>query len=222
MSRPEPTEIRIDEHGDEHHESWVLIRANRVSSHPGAKLFDSEIRHRHYITVTVQRCTRKRDLNRDWLYPVKAPLIEVDMSEAQWGAFVSSFGNGSGVPATLDFFENKQVPGVATNDSRLDKSHEEVKNAHARGLEKIREAEAAVRDAFDNKLGVRVTRQRLETLRRVIDQMPGSMEFAAKSLTEHVENVVTKARADIEGMVFNASTDREIGQEKLFELGSAE
>lgn len=59
MPRPARTEIRIDEHGDETHESWILVRANRVSASPGRRLFDSEIRHQHYIRVTVSRCSRK-------------------------------------------------------------------------------------------------------------------------------------------------------------------
>lgn len=205
MPSPEPTEITITEQGDEFHESWLLVRANRVSCSPGAKLFDSEIRHQHYITVVVSRCTRKRDLNRDWLNTTRLPLIEFDLSEAQWGAFVSSFGNGAGVPATLAFFENKPVPGVATNDSRLDKSHQEVKGATARGMAEVRKAQEAVNEAFARNAGKREMRDLLSTLSRKIDQMPGNMEFAAKALTEHVENVVQKARSDIEGMAANAA-----------------
>ncbi len=220
--RPEPTEIRIDEHGDETHESWLLVRANSVSG--WTRLFDSEIKHQHYISVTVTRCTRKRDLHRDWLHQTET-LIEFNMSQAQWGAFVSSFGNGSGVPATLDFLTTKPGPGSVPQpvhvDSRLDKSHKEVYASHKEALAKVKEAEALVQDAFERKLGVKVQRQRLADLHRVIDQLPGNVEFAAKSLTKHVEEVVTKARADIEGMVLNAAVDRQI-EGTILQLPSAE
>lgn len=204
MPRPEPTEIKITEHGDETHESWLLIRGNNVTSSPGAKLFDSEIRHQHYIEVTVTRCTRSRDLNRDWLYGQQT-LIEFDMSQAQWGAFVSSFGHGTGVPATLSFFNGDRVPGVSTDDSRLNESHKEVNEATAKGLAQIKSAHAAVKEAFDRKAGVKEMRTLLGALQLRIDQLPGNLEFAAKSLTEHTENVTTKARADIEGMVASAA-----------------
>lgn len=215
--RPEPTEIRIDEHGDETHESWILVRANLVSG--WTRLFDSEIKHQHYVTVVVNRCTRKRDLHRDWLHQTQT-LIEFNMSQAQWGAFVSSFGNGSGVPATLDFLTGVgNVPQPVHVDSRLDKSHKEVYASHKEALAKVKAAEEAVQEAFSQKLGVKETRARLATLHRVIDQLPGNVEFAAKSLTEHVEEVVTKARADIEGMVMTATNDRQIAQQGgLFEL----
>ena len=204
MAKPTPTEIRIDEHGDEAHESWLLVRASRITSNPGARLFDSEIAHPHFVRVSVQRCTRKRDLQRDWHYAVARPLIEVDMSEAQWGAFVSSFGS-SGVPATLSFFDGQMVPVVAGSDSRLGKSHEDVRDASRRAVEAVQKAERAVQEAFERGAGKREMRDLLRTLQVVTGNLPSDMEFAAKSLTEHVENVVTKARHDVEGMVMRAA-----------------
>ncbi len=204
MPKPTPTEIRIDDRGDESHESWLLIRASRISSSPGARLFDSEIAHQHFVRVSVQRCTRKRDLHRDWHHAVALPLIEIDMSEAQWGAFVSSFGS-SGVPATLSLFDGQMVPGVAGSDSRLSKSHENVRDASRRAVEKVQDAERAVREAFERGAGKREMRDLLRTLQIVTGDLPSSVEFAAKSLTEHAENVVAKMRSDVEGMVLRAA-----------------
>ncbi len=200
MPQPEPTEIRINEHGDESHESWITIRANLVSGR--TRLFDSEITHQHYVSVIVQRCTRKRDLHRDWIHNTKT-LMEIGMSQAQWGAFVSSFGNGSGVPATLNWF-NGPVPRMAEVDSRLEKSHKEVRGAAAKGMAKVRAAQLAVQEAFDQKLGIKETRKRLAALDTAIQHMPLNMEFAAASMTEHVEETITKARADVEAMVHHA------------------
>lgn len=204
MPRPEPTEIRIDERGSETHESWLLVRAGRVSSSPGARLFDSEISHQHYISVTVERCKRERRNNRDWHFGTER-IIEFDMSEAQWGAFVSSFGNGGGVPATLSFFcAPDDVPtGMipqAPVESRLDESHKEVREAGAKAVEEIQQKVTAVVEAYERKAGRREMGPLLDSLKWGVEHLPGSMEFAASSLTEHVENVVTKARSDIEGM----------------------
>jgi hypothetical protein len=44
------------------------------------------------------------------------------------------------------------------------------------------------------------------------------MEFAAKSLTEHAENVVTKARADIEGIVLAAIDRGELSESTVLGL----
>ena len=203
MPRPETTPIQVSDSGDETHESWLVGHASRVSSTPGARLFDSEIPHRNYITLSFSTVSRKRDLHHDWLHPGRE-IIEVAMSEAQWGALVSSFGNGSGVPCTLEHHGGKLIPRPTTIDSRLDVSHREVKDKATEGMAAVKEAQRRVSEAFELKLGVKETRVRLATLARVIDQLPGNMEFAAKSMTEHVENVVTKARSDIEAMARNA------------------
>lgn len=208
MPRPEDTEIRIDERGDETHESWLLVRAGRISAAPGAQLFDSEIKHQHFIRVEIDRCSRKRDLNHDWHHG-RETIMEFDMSEAQWGAFVSSFGIGSGVPATLNFFRiPEDVPEGLTpqppGTSRLAESHREVREAGDVAVEKVVAAHAAVMEAFEAKAGRKVMGECLHTLTCMINNAPANMEFAAKSLTEHVEKVVTKARADIEGMALRA------------------
>lgn len=198
------TEIRVNERGDETHESWLLIRANHITSR-GYRLFDSEIPHSRFITVTVTRCSRTRELNHDRLHSEKR-LLEMDMSQAQWGAFVSSFGNGTGVPATLTFLAGEgQIP-QAPAESRLERSMAEVRNAGEKALAKVSEDYDAVLDAFENG-GRRALREALKTLGYALKNAPLNMEFAAKSLTEHAENVVTKARADIEGLVL-AATER--------------
>jgi hypothetical protein len=201
MSR-EVTEITIDERGDETHESWIKLTAHKVSSTPGARLFDSEIPHSHYVQVGVHRCKRRRDLNTDWLFPAQT-LMEFSMSHAQWGAFVSSFGEGGGVPATLTFHQG-DVPR-APEESRLAESHKEVLDSGTKALDEIKAAYEELQAAFDENAGKKVLRDKLHNLKHRIGNGPGNMEFAAKSLTEHVENVITKARADLEGMVTDRS-----------------
>jgi hypothetical protein len=202
MPRPEPTEIRIDERGDENHESWLLIRANHVTGPLGAWLFDSEIPHQRYIVVTITRCSRKRDLNHDWLHNGKV-LLEMSMSQAQWGAFVSSFGQGTGVPATLTYLLDEGHVPQAPAESRFDKSHAEVRESGAKAIDEIQQAYDRLKQEFETG-GKRSQREALRSLGFAIQNGPANMEFAAESLTEHVEQVVAKARADVEGMVLAA------------------
>lgn len=199
------TEIQIHEDGSETHESWLLIRANQITG--SRHLFDSEIRHQHWIQVTVTRCTRRRDLKRDWMMNGKV-ILEMDMSQAQWGAFVSSFGQGTGVPATLTRLDG-EVP-QAPYESRLAESMAEVKDAGAEALAEVQAAAQALQEAFDAGAGKKVMRERLSTLNNRLGNAPANMAFAAESLSEHVESVVTKARADIEGMVLSAQENQQL------------
>lgn len=187
----EPT---TDERGNETHPAWVLVGASRVSATPGAVLFDSDIVHQHYIVVRVKRCERNRDLSHDWKYG-RETIVEFAMSEAQWASFVSSMNSGDGVPATLEWDatqDNPQVPGMPFAP-RLAVSMAEVRGAADK-------AQAEVQAAFE-AYEAHKTAANLRMLKYAIENLPANLSFAAKSLSEHAENVVQRSRADIEAFV---------------------
>jgi hypothetical protein len=186
----EPT---LNQHGDEEHPAWGMIGASRVSTGPqGAVLFDSDIRHNHTVVVRISTAARRRDLNRDWRH-AKQQFVEVEMSEAQWASFVSSMNVGDGVPCTIRRREDDwEVPGVPY-EPRLRESMIEVQMAAIKAAEAVAEAFKAYQE--------HKTAANLRTLGYVIQNMPSNMSYAATSLNEHAENVVQRARADIEAMV---------------------
>lgn len=230
MARPEITPIIktegvgvLGERTRESHPSFALVGVSYISSSPpGVHLFESELQHQRFIRLSIMTAERERDLHRSWLHGRKT-IIEVDMSLAQWGAIVSSPNHGQGQPATLSRYHKlDDLPEGMTPqppfEPQLARSHEEVREAGAHALEKIREAQQAVQDAFDNNLSKKVLRERLHTLQCMVDNGPGNMEFAAKSFTKHVEEVVTKARGDLETMVQQAALQ---SQHLQIEDGSA-
>lgn len=189
----EPTIDKKD--GEESHPAWVLVGASRVShSPPGGVLFDSDLRHQHYVVVRVRRATRKRDLNRDWKYG-RETIVEFSMSEAQWASFVSSMNSGDGVPATLVWDatqDNPEVPAMPFAP-RLQVSMDEVHGAAAAAQAKVEEAFAAYAE--------KKNAANLRALEIAIGHMTPNMDFAAQSLSEHAENVVQRARVDIEAFM---------------------
>ena len=180
-----------NERGDEEHPAWGLIGASRVTSTPGAVLFDSDVKHQHYVTVRLSTVSRRRDLHRDWLYPERE-IVEVAMSEAQWASFVSSMNAGQGVPCTWLHRDREQMPEMPF-EPRLAESMDEVRGAADEAAAQVAEAFAAYK--AQKNVG------NLRHLEAMIANMPANITFAAKSLNEHAENVVQRARADIEAMV---------------------
>ena len=195
-----PTPPTLNEHGDETHPAFGAITAHRVTSNPGVVLFDSEITHRQFIRVTISGMKRQRDLNRDWLFEDSKPYIEVDMSEAQWASFVSSM-NTTAVPCTVRRTESEwDVPGLEFAP-RLALSAQETVTAAEKAFARIKEAVDALDVALSQKSTAKEKREALRQVRLAVEGAPHNVKFASDSLTEHVENVVQKARADVEGMV---------------------
>lgn len=193
----EATPPTINERGDEEHPSFGVVRLSRVSAQPGVRLFDSSIPHHEFVHLEISRAGRHRDLMRDQIFTSRSPLVEVEMSLTQWGALVSSFNQGAGTPVTLHRVAGEDMP-QALHESRLAETAREVKDAASKSTEEVRAAVQAVVDAFENKAGRRELAALIRTLTHTAGNLPSNMKFAADTLTRHAEDVVAKARADIE------------------------
>lgn len=201
MSKHDIVEPTVDQYGSDTHPAFGQISASRGSySGQGAILFDSDVRHQHTVTITVTEATRQRSNGHDYIHGGTKRLIEVEMSEAQWASFVSSM-NTSGVPCTLKATETQwNIPGLPYAP-RLAQSMAEVKEAADRLMVEIKAARDAYEKALADKAPAAVRNEALRKLHFTIENAEANANLAAKKLAEHAENVVQKARADIEAMV---------------------
>jgi hypothetical protein len=210
------TEPTLDKWEHEVHPAFGLIGASRVSnSPPGSVLFDSDIRHQHSVVVRVSTATRKRDLSHDWIHQDKE-FLEVEMSEAQWASFVSSMNVGSGVPCTIRRREDDVFVDAPPYQPRLQESMREVHGAADKTFSQIKEALAAYE--------AHKTAANLRTLHYTIENATANVDYTARRMGEHAENVVQRARADIEAFVVNKAqqlglTAAEVGQPFALEAG---
>lgn len=180
----------------EKHPSFAKIGAYRTSiGPPGESLFDSDIRHAHTVVLRIEEAERRREIGHDFIHGGKR-IVEVEMSEAQWASFVSST-NTSGVPCTLRWHgEDIEKPPYAP---RLRESIAETHDAADRAF-------ADIKAAFEEYVA-HPTKAQLRSLRATIENATPNVDYAGKVLVEHAENVVQRARADVEAMVL-AQADR--------------
>lgn len=217
MLDPPDLEDRYDEHAakvaarpawhsdddpTETHPSWGVAVLNRFTT-TGASFFQSDINHHEGISLSIHRADRRRSLGRDWVHP-GPELVEVVMSYAQWGQLISSMGLGGGVPVTIHALNNRNV-AQRQPESRLALSVSKVKSAADDALAHIREAFEALEASRRKEPGAPKPAEALAELRRAIEHAPGNMVYAAKTLNEHVENVMGAAQSDIEAWALDAA-----------------
>jgi hypothetical protein len=197
----ETVEPTTNEWGDDTHPAFAVIGASNIStSPPGSILFQSDIAHQHTVVIRVATATRKRDLHHDWVHGGRE-FLEIEMSQAQWASFVSSMNQGSGVPCTIRRREDDYlVPGVPY-EPRLAESLREVHEATDKTFGKIAEALAAYEKALADKVGAKERNAALRNLHFAVEHTHGNLDFAAKSMAETAENVVQRAKADVEAFV---------------------
>jgi len=186
-----------DARGNEHHPAFGMLSVNRVTSSHGISLFQSDLAHRSTIRITLETASRTRDLNHDWVHGEKH-LVEVEMSLAQWASVVSSIDT-SGVPVTI-----RALPGDHNIDGipfapRMAESLAEVRAATARSFSRIQEALKKYEETPNSPVAAK--RAALRQLHYAVEGTEGTLTFAAESMEAHAENVVQKARADVEAMV---------------------
>lgn len=195
-----------DGNGDERHPAFGVISLHRISSTPGAVLFQSDVRHPEYLRIAVHEATRKRDLHHDWVHPERM-VCEISLSMAQFASFVASTGQGSGVPCTIEWTTTgTQEPGDRPGllpAPRLSLTHDELRVAADKAFEHIKEANEALQEAMAAKPPVSAAERKhlLAVLNSAVANATANVEFAAKSLDKHAEAVVEKSRSDIETMV---------------------
>lgn len=183
---------------EETHPAFGKIGAYRVShGPPGTPVFQSDIMHQWTVRIQIQGAVRIRDLNHDWVHERGPRLIEVELSEAQWASFVSAV-NTSGVPCTILAIDGKDVEKVPY-DPRLEHSLRETREAANRAFEEIVEALRVFEETPATPAAAK--REALATLRAKIRNAQPNVEYAGKTLNEHAENVVERARFDVETMI---------------------
>jgi hypothetical protein len=199
-SQEEPT---TDANGDQTHPAFAVATVHTRSGTPRA-LFQSDLMHSNTVVLSVQTATRKRDLKRDWIHP-RRELIEIEMSETQWGGLVSSMGKGGGVPVTLRRSENETFVAELPYQPRTAENRREVLETVEQLLADAKAAMAALDAAEDGKAGVKERRELRNRLRSTLDNAGGNAKFAIDSLAEATESLVNQARADIETHIMRAS-----------------
>lgn len=191
-------------HGEETHPAFGTCRIGRITSTPGATLFQSDIPHGQYIQITLTEAARKRELKHDWVHPGRV-IAQFNLSMAQFASMITSVGT-EGVPVTLSYVNDTPVPGLYP-DSRLKLTTVEVTRSADEAYEAIKSALAAYEQGLANKVPAAERKRLLSNLHSVTANAAPNVTYAADRLTEHAEDVVEKSRADIEAMV-RAARDR--------------
>lgn len=180
------------------HPAFAQIGASRVTG--AAYLYGSDFTHHAYMTVTIRRSQLHRDLSRDWHYATDE-LIQVALTEAQWATFVSSPNVGTGVPCTLDHFDGRRVPELPPPPERTKQFKAEIDDKLRASLAEV---EAALRDV--DGLGLSKAKGGIikDRLNAVIRELHGNLPFVAEQFSEHAEETVEKAKAEVHGYMVDA------------------
>lgn len=206
-------EIKVEEINSLHvdqkltHPAFGQIAASRISGH--VNLYGSEFHHHGFIAIRINHSELNRSLSRDWPFPRKE-IVEVYLSEAQWASFVSSLNIGSGVQCTISHLNGEGVPEIPSLPDRREQFSSEV-NA------KMEDAKKSITEIIQKIDGLKISEKAKTELKRELSMVSGritnSVDFVAKSFSEHMEEQTEKAKCEVNAYI--AGTLQRSGLEAL-------
>jgi ElaB/YqjD/DUF883 family membrane-anchored ribosome-binding protein len=199
------------------HPAYGTISVSRVHSGRAEPLFGSGITHHNMVRLRITEAKMERNLCRDWILPQKV-LVELDMSETQFGHFISSAGIGEGTPCTL-----RRVMGKSTGD--ITHEHERMRFAREFGervQELSQEAESMAKELTTvlNGTGTvtKKERERMKWLvRGLMQSIQNNIPFVMDQFNDALDKNVGEAKGEVEGYIL-AKAHRFAGTELGREL----
>lgn len=200
------------------HPTYGMIGASRVTcGGKGIHLFGSRIRHNAFIDVVIRRASHERDLNHDWFHGGEE-LISVRLSEAQWASFVSSLNVGFGVTCTLEHIGREECGEVPPPEDSIAQAKEEARDEALRATESLRKAVAKLEQIVQNPKKSEL-KELLHELKVAVGNFPSNQAYLYKAFEEHVEKVVTDAKATVEAHLTAVATRAGFALESGISMG---
>lgn len=201
-----PVEVRPDDgpcKGEIHsHPAFGQLQITRGQGVSGV-LYGSDFHHQHSIRLVLFGSERHRHLSNDWHHANHKTVVEIEMSEAQWAHFVSSHGMGGGTPVTIRYVRDVgMIPGIPRPVDRSKEFADEMKKTMAQATGSI----AKMREFVD---GLNIPKARYKELMGFLSSIEAgignSAHFVAEQFGEHMEQVKTAAKIEIDGYLGNTA-----------------
>ncbi len=193
------------------HESYGLLSFNRSGQQRSVPLFGAHIRHGHTISLVLHRAEEHRHLASS-TYMTTERLIEVEMSEAQFGRLITNMNTGGGVPVTIRFDGQQRCaePPVYSERQRIrEELRERVEGVVSDFDADIEEIEQLFGDK--GNVGKTARADILKKLRSMQQRLRNNVPFVHERFDEAVEETVTAAMAEIEAHVTQAALKLGVG-----------
>ncbi len=186
------------------HPSYGVIGFSRISGGK-TKLFGSSL-DGHHSTIMVRICAAeiKHDLGRDWIHGDLTPIVEVQLSPAQFAEFLTSPNVGQGVPCTIRSVNGKNVEeppsGFGEEHHRINQDFEKNVKEFASELKlAVRDAKAILAKQGTITKGDRAALA--EIFDRVEREVSSNWPFYIKQFKESAGRIVSEKKAEVDAFI---------------------
>ena len=184
------------------HPAWGIIQVSRRSGL--ADLFGSALQHQHYVSLSIGPARKVvTDHGEERASgSIRGELIEINMSEAQWGQLLSSMNMGGGTPCTLTYVNGQRVP-EAPPSKMVDQYHDAAKERAREVGKELLELQEAIKTRFADKkpLTVKEKEELLNQINMTVMGLVDRLPFVQSMMQEALEKQVAAAKTEIDSFL---------------------
>ena len=186
------------------HPSYGTIVFNRTYCGGEKALFGSSIKHRNTITMELLHAEIIRGLHQDWVHGDNL-IARVEMSYSQFAEAITSFGQGSGIPVTINYTEMDGRIPECDFVSKREQFTDEFKAKKEAVMEESQQLLQDVADLFSQKKTLTKSdkEQIMSKLKRLNMDISGNMDFIVDQFNEQMDKTVMEAKGEIESFCQN-------------------
>jgi hypothetical protein len=178
------------------HPAFGYVKLNRCST-TGQRLFGSDLKHHHYVTLEIGHAELHRSLHSERHHP-RGEIIEIGLSEMQLGQLLTSFAVGEGIQCTLMRVNGEMIPEPPRNPW-MDKFDAEVQADFDEIRDQITVLKNKLQAAVDSSkpMGQKEKQSLLDMVKMMEQHIGSNVPFVMKQFKEKMEDVVAQARTEI-------------------------
>jgi hypothetical protein len=216
---------RIDSlgHTERSHPAYGNISISRIQSGKGRKFFGSSIKHNNFIRLTIHRGVEVESYGiKRFRQNERRGLIEVNLTQTQWAAMVSSIGLGEGTPCTIEYYRdgNLVVPGgIGEGENGNEHLRRILEESVSSQIANLQSQVKALEDSISNgaKLNRKDLQEKLKSLRHSINNTPNNLSFATEVMEEVMEEIVENGKNELRSHAQNIAL--KVGLQEISDLG---
>ncbi|TXG96134.1 MAG: hypothetical protein E6R08_10195 [Nevskiaceae bacterium] len=188
----------------ETHPAYRQIGVSRVSG--DAILYGSDFVHRQFIRLVIGPSELHRTHSAHWHGRCGVPDLEIDLSESQWSALISSVNVAGGVPCTLASKDGHLIPRIPIPAPRQDRFAGDLRSCLEGAIASLDQLVAAIKSSGLSKSKQDSLLTGLHDARRKVGD---NLTMVAEKFGEHMEETILRAKAEVNA--YHDSISRRVG-----------
>lgn len=196
-----------DEETKEVHPAYGVVKLTKAHSSEDIVMFGSDVTHRTTINLSVHTAYKRRSLHNDndWVSDDEM-IVDLSFSPAQWGQFVSSIGDGSGTPCTINYRQCGKIiaaPYIERMESITQTFSREAFERNKKVLTDLQTMVEQLAELGNGKSAIPKGefKKLVRAIANRVENMPSNAAFSIDQFSEAMDKIKNEVKSEVDAFL---------------------